>query len=232
VKASRRQFLGLGAVGAAAAFAPSLARAAIPSGLTAEKARLLRAARRELDRHAQHILHRDRVGIADFSPYSASPRFYLVDLEGGDVSELLVTHGRGSDPRHLGWLQHFSNVPGSNATSRGAYLTAEQYHGVHGAAMRLDGLEADNSNARDRAIVVHAAWYAEPEMIAKHGKLGRSEGCFAFPERRLGQVLDRLGPGRLLFADKLAAHRPLNAPDEVDDGAERIWPSTTFPSAA
>ena len=33
---------------------------------------------------------------------------------------------------------------------------------------------------KPRAIVIHNAWYAEADMIQLHGKLGRSEGCFAF----------------------------------------------------
>ena len=69
--------------------------------------------------------------------------------------------------------------------------------------MRLAGLEPDNSNADMRAIVVHGAWYADPSLIATQGKLGRSEGCFVFGEELLPMILYKLGPGRLLYADKL-----------------------------
>ncbi|WP_225421610.1 murein L,D-transpeptidase catalytic domain-containing protein [Sphingomonas parva] len=51
---------------------------------------------------------------------------------------------------------------------------------------------------------MHSAWYAEPEVIRDHGKLGRSEGCFAFSYASLQDVLRRLGPGHLIYADKLA----------------------------
>jgi hypothetical protein len=36
------------------------------------------------------------------------------------------------------------------------------------------------------------------------GRLGRSEGCFALPHQSLQEVLARLGPGRFLYADRLA----------------------------
>jgi hypothetical protein len=114
-----------------------------------------------------------------------------------------VTHGRGSDPEHDGWLKAFSNQPGSNATSRGAYLTRNYYEGKHGLSMRLTGLDRDNDNAESRAIVVHGADYANPDMIRTMGKLGRSEGCFAFPRDRLVEVIARMGPGRMIFADRL-----------------------------
>ena len=59
-----------------------------------------------------------------------------------------------------------------------------------------------------RAIVIHGAWYADPSLIATQGKLGRSEGCFVFGEELLPMVLYKLGPGRLLFADKLSVQPP------------------------
>lgn len=113
-----------------------------------------------------------------------------------------VAHGRGSDPAHSGWLRQFSNDVGSKATSKGAYLTGEIYSGKYGRALRLDGLEAENANARRRAIVVHPAWYAEAEMVRKIGRLGRSEGCFALSQDDCNAFLETLGPGRLLYAGK------------------------------
>ena len=166
-------------------------------------ARLLDIARHELDRMGNRIWVRDVVGMADFSLPSAEPRFFIANLVNGTVNRYYVTHGRGSDPQHDGWLKGFSNDPGSNATSRGAYLTRNYYDGKHGLSMRLSGLEADNNNAEDRAIVVHGADYANPDLIRTMGKLGRSEGCFAFPQAKLVEVIARMGPGRMIFADRL-----------------------------
>src|SRR3546814_2962783 len=78
--------------------------------------------------------------------------------------------------------------------------------------MLLSGLEPDNYTADQRAIVVHGAWYADPALIATQGKLGRSEGCFVFGEELLPTILYKLGPGRLLFADRLSAPPPMPAP--------------------
>jgi hypothetical protein len=68
--------------------------------------------------------------------------------------------------------------------------------------MRLDGLDPTNSNALSRAIVVHGAWYVNEEMIGRVGMLGRSEGCFAVADSSLPDIMARLGPGRLIYADK------------------------------
>ena len=101
-----------------------------------------------------------------------------------------------------GWLQRFSNEPRSNATSAGAYRTGSLYMGTHGHSMRLEGLDATNSNALSRAIVVHGAWYVSEAVLGYSGILGRSQGCFAVADSSLPEIVDRLGPGRLLYAGK------------------------------
>ena len=166
--------------------------------------RLLARARASFDRHRGSLAHIDVVAIADFTQASAEQRFYLLDTYSGRVTRHLCAHGRGSDPAHTGFLQHFSNRPGSVATSNGGYVTSEYYPGRYGRSMRVRGLDYTNSNAEARAIVVHSAWYAEPQVLAEQGRLGRSEGCFALPYQSLQQVLARLGPGRFLYADRLA----------------------------
>jgi L,D-transpeptidase catalytic domain len=158
------------------------------------------AARTGLDGAGERVPQRDVVGVADFRQHSRTPRLHLVDMTSGRVETLLVAHGRGSDPDKTGWVSRFSNAPGSEATCEGAFLTGDYYEGEHGRSMRLIGLDASNSNAESRAIVVHAAWYVGPEMIQTHGMLGRSEGCFAVSASDLSMVLGRLGPGHLLVA--------------------------------
>jgi hypothetical protein len=155
-----------------------------------------------LARHDAAIWSRDVVGIVDFGLPSSAPRFHLVDILAGTTTTLLVAHGRGSDPEHTGLLQTFSNVEGSLASSEGAYLTGEPYVGIHGASRRLRGLDPTNDQAEARAIVIHAAWYSAAEMIPRQGRLGRSDGCFAVGEADIGQVLARLGRGRLLYAGR------------------------------
>ncbi|MPS69787.1 MAG: murein L,D-transpeptidase catalytic domain family protein [Novosphingobium sp.] len=163
---------------------------------------LFDAAMAALNRHGGRVKG-DRIGIVDFSASSSQPRLHLVDLENRKVTSLHVAHGSGSDPAHTGWLQRFSNRPGSNASSEGAFLTSDYYFGAHGRSQRLVGLDPTNSNALERAIVVHGAWYAEPNMIGAHGKLGRSQGCLAVGDSLLNRAFDHLGEGRLIYAAKL-----------------------------
>ncbi|HEX8414525.1 MAG TPA: murein L,D-transpeptidase catalytic domain family protein [Sphingomicrobium sp.] len=217
---NRREILRMGAVGAGGLMLSSAAASgALPSVLlqgqplvtppvpAAPQApaginpALFQRARAALDSH--RIAARDFMGVVDFSMASRDPRFHVVDLRNGSVETFRVAHGKGSDPAHSGVLESFSNVNGSEATSNGAYTTGEYYHGKYGLSMKVHGHDWSNNNAESRAIVIHNAWYAEPEVIDAHGKLGRSQGCFAFSRNDQWEVMRKLAGGRMIYADKL-----------------------------
>ena len=164
---------------------------------------ILAVAKEQVERNRAHLWRTDIAGIADFALPSSLPRLHFADLEKGEVRSFLVAHGRGSDPEHDGFLKLFSNVPDSLATSRGAFVTNEWYKGKYGTSLRLAGVDPDNSNALERAIVMHPAWYSNPDMLVKWGKLGRSDGCFAMGEADFNEALWHLSGGRLLYADRL-----------------------------
>jgi hypothetical protein len=164
---------------------------------------LLRQALASLERHRSSIQRQDRIAIADMDAPSSQPRFHIVDLRTGDSTSFLVAHGSGSDPAHTGFLKRFSNEYGSNATSQGAFVTADYYVGKHGSSQRLIGLDESNCNALGRNIVVHSAWYANRDMLQTHGMLGRSQGCFAVGEGDLDKVFAMLGSGRMIFSAKV-----------------------------
>jgi L,D-transpeptidase-like protein len=173
--------------------------ATAPGGIDPQ---LFARAKAALDSH--RVGPRDSIGIVDFSRPSNEERFYVVDLASGQVEAHRVAHGRGSDPDHSGFVERFSNNFGSYASSNGTYVTGDYYDGKYGISMKVRGLDWSNSNAEPRAIVIHNAWYAEDDMIPLHGKLGRSEGCFAMSRENQYKVMRKLAGGRMIYADKLA----------------------------
>ena len=201
-KSDRRTFLGRAAAAAGAlvlpARLPAQARTVDDKG-----AKILEIAQREVARAGDVLWRRDIAGIADFGVHSALPRFHFANLEEGTVTSYRVAHGTGSDPTHDGMLDWFSNDYGSNATSRGAYISWEWFKGRYGTSIRLGGLDPDNSNALDRAIVMHAADYARPEHVDRWGRLGRSNGCLAMAPDDFMWALTRLSGGRLIYADRI-----------------------------
>lgn len=205
------------AVGLAGALPAKVAAA--PQAGSARDRKLFALARRELERAGDVIWRKDIVGIADFGLHSSQPRFHFVNLAQSRVESFLVSHGAGSDPEHDGWLNGYSNVPNSLATSRGAYITWEWYVGRFGTSVRLGGLDQTNDNAFDRAIVMHRAKYAEPSHVERWGRLGRSNGCFALGEEQFKIALLNLSGGRLLYADSLGLKEDGSITDQARPGA-------------
>jgi hypothetical protein len=199
----RSLLLGGAAAGASLCLPAHAAPVAAAYSTSPYQRRVLELAGRQKNRVAAHLWRTDLVAIADFAQPSWQPRLHLANLENGTVRSFRTAHGKGSDFEHDGWLKHFSDVPGSEATSRGAYVTNEWYKGKYGTSIRLIGLDQDNATALERLIVIHPAWYAEPDMVEKWGKLGRSSGCFALSERDFAEVLYSLAGGCLLFADRI-----------------------------
>lgn len=206
----RRAFLSSAVMGLAGIGISACAKASTPvvpgsfaSGNTGPRPELLAKAYKAFSQHHKQIKQRDVIAIADFSSASHLPRFHLLDMLNGRTTAFLVAHGKGSDPEHSGWVQYFSNLPGSEATSSGSYVVGDTYIGQHGYSRRLAGLDKDNDQAEARAIVIHPAWYVSEEIAAQQGKVGRSQGCFAFSQNDIGQIISRLGTGTLLYADKV-----------------------------
>jgi len=198
----RRNILKAGAAALAATALPARAFAQA-SPLSPKERAILDIAQREVGKAGDALWRKDIAGIADFSVHSSQPRFHFANIEAGSVRSFLVAHGSGSDPDHTGFLQSFSNEVGSNATSRGAYVTWEWYKGRYGTSIRLGGLDDSDSNALERAIVMHSAEYATESHVERWGRLGRSNGCFAMGPDDFREALWHLSGGRLLYADRL-----------------------------
>jgi hypothetical protein len=155
----------------------------------------LRRALTYYDVYYNQLRNRDYITVVDMTKKNTQKRMFLIDMKTGKVSTYLVAHGMGSDPSHTGMATKFSNTPGSNMTSMGLYVTGSQYSGSHGKSLRLNGLEATNSNAFDRAIVIHGAWYVDPQ----YNPLGRSNGCPAVEQRYVSSIVDRLKDGSVYY---------------------------------
>lgn len=135
--------------------------------------------------------------IADFSKSSAEKRLYIIDIASKSmIHQSLVAHGRNSG---LEFANKFSNRVNSHQSSIGFYTTAETYRGKHGYSLRLDGHEYSNSNARKRAIVIHAADYAGEKFVQNNGRLGRSYGCPSLPKQDYERVIEMIKEGSCFF---------------------------------
>lgn len=125
----------------------------------------------------QGLAQKDLLTIIDYSKPSIQRRLWVIDLKNDKVLfNTWVSHGKNSGKVNA---TSFSNKPGSLKSSIGVFRTmSDPYIGSNGYSLRLVGLENGfNDKALQRYIVFHGAWYAHPDVIRKHGYLGRSWGC-------------------------------------------------------
>lgn len=143
-----------------------------------------------------------KLTVIDYELHSSEKRFWVIDLA---RRELLfheyTTHGSGSDRNHDGRADRMSNVSESGTSNVGVLRTAETYYGKHGLSLRMDGMERGfNDNARDRAVVIHSASYADDRYIERNGKAGRSLGCPALDPDVSGDIIQEIKGGTIVFA--------------------------------
>ena len=136
--------------------------------------------------------------IVDFSISSTKERIWILDMASNKVLyNTFVAHGKNTGEE---MATEFSNIENSFQSSLGFYLTAETYYGANGLSLKLDGMEEGfNSNARSRYIVVHGAAYANPEVIANQGRLGRSLGCPALPTKLSKEIIQLIKGNSVMF---------------------------------
>jgi hypothetical protein len=140
-----------------------------------------------------------RLAVIDYTLPSTEPRLWVFDLaKPGLLFAEHVAHGRGSGDN---FARSFSNLEGSHQSSLGLFETGDPYYGANGYSLRMEGLEPGiNDHARERAIVMHGAWYVDPALAGKQGRLGRSYGCPAVRTGVARPIIDTLKYGQLLFA--------------------------------
>jgi hypothetical protein len=143
------------------------------------------------------IQNSDFLSIADFSQSSRKKRFYLIDMKKQKLMvNTYVAHGKNTG---LDMAGDFSNIPESEKSSLGFYVTKGTYTGKNGYSLKMAGLEEGfNDNAEKRAIVVHGADYVNAGRV-QSGFMGRSQGCPALSRDSYKQVISLIKDGSVFF---------------------------------
>ena len=144
------------------------------------------------------MIQKDVLTVIDFSLSSTKKRLWVIDLATNTILyHSFVSHGMNSGGEYA---TRFSNAPDSNKSSLGFFTTGETYTGKHGLSLKLDGQERGiNDNARQRAVVMHGAKYANPTILKSQGFLGRSQGCPAIPEGLKNRIIETIKGKSCLF---------------------------------
>lgn len=137
--------------------------------------------------------------VIDYSLPSSKQRMWIFDLKKDELLyKLNVAHGRNSG---MSTPNHFSNRNSSKQSSLGTFVTKETYIGSKGYSLNLQGLEKGfNDHAYSRRVVIHGAWYVEPDFIKRAGRAGRSWGCPSIAKSLAKPVINTIKGGSVIFA--------------------------------
>lgn len=132
-------------------------------------------AKKAIEYAARNKLSTQYCFLVDMSLPSGRNRFFVYDLkENSIVYSGLVSHGSCNEtflarPR-------FSNQTKSGCSSIGKYQVGQFYTGKYGKSYRLTGLDNTNSNAYNRAVVIHG-YDCVPDKEIYPRVLCNSLGC-------------------------------------------------------
>lgn len=143
--------------------------------------------------------NKDVFFLLDMRISSNKYRFFVFDTKKNKVRDSgLVAHGSGSETE-TDELQ-FSNTDGSLMTSLGKYSIGNSYNGTFGKAYKMHGLDATNSNAFLRNIVLHA--HSKMPYKEQMYPIMLSWGCPMLNEKfylRIQDILDKSDKNVLMY---------------------------------
>lgn len=140
-----------------------------------------------------HDMDLDHAVLIDFSRHSGKNRFFVWNFkENQPEIESLVAHGYGNTGfESTNQNIVFSNQPNSYASSLGKYKLGARAYSKWGINIhyKMHGLEASNSNAFNRYIVLHS-YQSIPneETYPSYLPMGFSQGCPVIDDETMRKV--------------------------------------------
>lgn len=145
-----------------------------------------------------NLRNKNYVTFVDFRQPSSKKRGLMINANNGSAYSFLVAHGINSGAKL--YASTFSNIIDSKQSSLGIYRVENDYYGTFGHSLRVEGLERTNSNAKNRAIVIHPYSSVSEETIQNIGMIGTTYGCFGLNPEVSNYMVPLLKNGSLLLA--------------------------------
>lgn len=131
--------------------------------------------------------------IVDFNKSIDDDRLYVISYSEKKVKfKTMVSHAfnTGGD-----YPETFSNVPGSNYSSKGLFKIHERVvRSIAPYSFPVSGLDSENSNAYKRNITIHRSLFNDNDYV------GHSYGCFALTPESIKKIKEYNIAGSYLYA--------------------------------
>ena len=148
---------------------------------------LIQTAKHLQHKHFKKIKNKNKLVIIDYSLPVFKKRLWVINPK----TNKILFHSRVG---HAGWsgivyATDFSNVPGSNKSSIGSFITLSTHHGKFGYSLNVKGLDRGiNNNAYRRRIIFH-------KMNNKPWSLG----CFTIPQKEAKNLINMIKGGVFVY---------------------------------
>ena len=145
----------------------------------------------------QNHFNSDYFFLADLSLHSGKKRLYLIDFNKKTiVARYMVSHGCGSYFWKMTLSKSnasISNKPNSHCSSVGKYKIGEKGFSNWGIGVKylLHGLEASNSNALKRAVVLHS-WSEVSDKEVYPDGTPEGWGCPAVSNNAMREIAQKI----------------------------------------
>ncbi len=156
-----------------------ISKRAIPQGLEDKAKTALEYAHR-------HGMSERFCLLLDYSIPSGYPRLFVWSFEkGGVIYRAHVMHGPGKGSTKESPV--FSNELGSKCSSIGRFRVTKQHGNVNKTGYFLKGLDATNSNAFHRALMIHSSYWVDFNIWRRYIPLNERscQGCVATSNRSM-----------------------------------------------
>lgn len=132
--------------------------------------------------------------IVDYTKSIYEERFHVVSYSKKKIKySALVSHAFNTDDDN-GYARVFSNIPGSNFSSKGLYKIHKRVvRTVRPYSFPVEGLDSENSNAYRRNITIHRSLFDDNDYV------GHSYGCFALTPEGIKKIKEYDIEGSYLY---------------------------------
>lgn len=142
--------------------------------------KLIKTAKHMQRKHIKKLKIKDRLVIIDYSLPVFKKRLWVINPRTNKI--LFHSHVGHAGSSGIIYATNFSNVPHSNKSSVGSFLTLHTYNGKFGYSLNVKGLERGvNNNAHRRRIIFH-------KMNNKPWSLG----CFTIPQKDVRKLINMI----------------------------------------
>tara|TARA_Y100000034_G_scaffold120463_1_gene163408 strand:- start:479 stop:1129 length:651 start_codon:yes stop_codon:yes gene_type:complete len=167
-----------------------IATASVDNTIEHAEHKAINKAVKKFKQFKHRVKKKNSIVIINFDLPHTSKRMWIYDLKKNKITKrTTASHSYNSGRKYA---KKFSNVPQSNLSSIGSFVTGRDFDGEHGYSLRLYGLERGiNHNALKRGIIFHP----------KNGQT-HSLGCFMLDDFEAFDLIDFMKNGTFVYVYK------------------------------